>query len=277
MNIPTETEEEEVVYIYISLLPPLWKCSKPFPKNSRFRYTEKTMLHQEDYFSLDRFAHKALWQEKDPLWAPLIRLDAYLQNYVFSIGITIPRGVYLEREDLISIGPGTILEPGVMIQGPCVLGSGCVVRHGAYLRGPVLCGDYCAIGHSAEIKNAILLDSAAATHFSYVGDSIIGSFANLGAGVKCANLRLDRKEVSVSFSEEKTKTGLKKLGAIVGDRVQIGCNCVLNPGTLIGKDSVLGPLLDVRGTIPPQSSVSSQNAFKIDSRPLPLAGSFYVS
>ena len=180
------------------------------------------MLNREHYFSLGSFAHKALWQEEEPLWAPLTRLEAYLKNFPHKIAITIPPGVHLDRPELISIGAGTVLEPGVMIQGPCILGSGCVVRHGAYLRGFVICGNYCAIGHSAEIKDSILLDSAAATHFTYVGDSIVGSFANLGAGVKCSNLRLDRREIVISGIGEKQKTGLKKLGAIIGDRVQVG-------------------------------------------------------
>lgn len=208
------------------------------------------MAETRDFFSLDRFAHRDLWEEGQPVWSPLLALDAYLRRRSFQIEIEIPVGVHLDRPDLISIEKGTVIEPGVYIQGPCIIGKNCILRHGAYLRGGVLCGDYCAIGHCAEIKHAILLDYSAATHFTYVGDSIIGSGANLGAGVKCANLRLDRQDIL---------PGMKKFGACIGDRVQIGCNCVLNPGTLIGKESVVYPLLNFGGTIPPYSRMSGKS------------------
>lgn len=208
------------------------------------------MAEMEDFFSLTRFAHRDLWEEGKPIWSPLLSLDAYLRGKPFRIDIKIPEGVHLDRPDLISIEKGTVIEPGVYIQGPCIIGKNCILRHGAYLRGGVLCGDHCSIGHSAEIKHAILLDYSAATHFTYVGDSILGSWVNLGAGVKCANLRLDRRDV---------KPGMKKFGACIGDRVQIGCNCVLNPGTLIGKESIVYPLLNFGGTIPPHSRITGKS------------------
>lgn len=157
-----------------------------------------------------------------------------------------------------------MIEPGVYIQGPCIIGKNCVIRHGAYIREGVICGDYCQIGHSAELKHSILLNHACATHFVYVGDSILGNEVNLGAGVKCANLRLDRSEVVVAWNGKRVKTGLKKLGAIVGDRVQIGCNCVLNPGTLIGKESFSHPLLNLSGYIPPRSQMSAKGREPIE-------------
>ena len=140
-----------------------------------------------------------------------------------------------------------------------------MIRHGAYIREYVILGDQCQVGHSAELKHSILLDGAAATHFVYVGDSIIGNNANLGAGVKCANSRLDRDEVSVLWDNQKVKSGLKKFGAIVGDRVQIGCNCVLNPGTLIGKESFCHPLLNVGGYIPPKSVLKGERKLQMGS------------
>lgn len=204
----------------------------------------------EEFFSLSRFAHRELWEEGKPVWHPLLKLDSYLRGKTFQIEIKIPRGVFLDRPELISIGKGVVIEPGVYIQGPCIIGKECIIRHGAYLRGGVICGDHCAIGHSAEIKHSILLDYAAATHFTYVGDSIVGNRANLGAGVKCANLRLDRKEV---------KPGMQKFGACIGDRVQIGCNCVLNPGTLIGKESIVHPLLNFGGKFSSKSRVTGKS------------------
>ena len=204
----------------------------------------------DDFFSLGRFAHGSLWEKGKPVWGPLLALDGYLRKQSFRIEIKIPEGVHLDRADLIAIGKGTVIEPGVYIQGPCIIGKNCILRHGAYLRGGVLCGDHCAIGHSSEIKHSILFDYSAATHFTYVGDSILGSWANLGAGVKCANLRLDRQDV---------KPGMLKFGACIGDRVQVGCNCVLNPGTLIGKESVIYPLLNFGGVIPPNSRITGKS------------------
>lgn len=213
------------------------------------------------FFSLQRYAHRDLWREGEPVWSALHELKKYFESREeFRIEIEIPSGVHLERPELIAIGKGTILEPGVYIQGPCILGKGCVVRHGAYLRDSVLCGDGCAIGHSAELKNSILLDFANATHFVYVGDSIVGNRVNLGAGVKCANLRLDRKEIAVS----KVKTGLKKFGAVIGDRCQIGCNSVLNPGTLMGQESVCPGLVSLSGYIPPRSQIKQSRSWTIE-------------
>ncbi len=228
------------------------------------------MLEIEAYFSLGRFRHRSLWKEGAPLWDPLRWLDDYLSAQAFQIEIKVLPGVVLDRPEQIAIGPGTVIEPGVYIQGPCIIGKGCVLRHGAYLRDGVVCGDRCAIGHSAEIKHSILLDDAAATHFTYVGDSILGNGANLGAGVKCANLRLDRAEVSVFLEGKPMRTGLKKFGAMVGDRVQIGCNCVLNPGTLVGRESISHPLLNFGGTILPRSRISDEKKMKIEPIVAPL-------
>jgi NDP-sugar pyrophosphorylase family protein len=223
------------------------------------------MIEIESFFSLKKFAHKALWKEGEPVWSPLYVLDAYFEKKTYEIEIEIPLGVHLLRPELISIGKGTVIEPGVCIQGPCIIGKNCIIRHGAFLRDGVICGDHCAIGHSAEIKHAILLNYAHITHFTYVGDSIVGNWVNLGAGAKCANLRLDRRIVEVSFGAKKIKTGLKKFGAIIGDKVQIGCNCVLNPGTLMGKESVSYPLLNLGGYIPPWSRVVSDRPWRVES------------
>ena len=133
-----------------------------------------------------------------------------------------------------------------------------------FLREFVILGDQCVVGHTTEIKNSVLMNGSIAAHFCYVGDSILGSRVNLGAGVKCANLRLDRREVFVDFQGEKINTGLKKLGAILGEDVQIGCNCVLNPGTLVGKKSVIHPLLNVGGFIPSASQVRSERKWVVE-------------
>src|SRR3990167_6431138 len=217
----------------------------------------------EDYFSLERFAHRDLWEKDAPVWNPLLLLESYLKAQVFKIEIRIPKTVHLERPELISIGKGTVIEAGVSIQGPCIIGKGCVLRHSAYLRDGVICGDHSVIGHGTEVKHSILFDYVAATHLTYVGDSILGNGVNLGAGVKCANLRFDKREIIISYEERRIKTGLRKFGALIGDRVQIGCNCVVNPGTLIGKESVCYPLLNVGGVIPPRSRIIDRKSTRL--------------
>ena len=208
------------------------------------------MFETCEFFSLDDFSHGALWEKKDPVWMALHRLEKYLRSFFpYKKEIAIPPNVFLENADQIAIGEGTILEPGVLIQGPCILGKGCVIRHGAYLRGGVICMDRCVVGHGSEIKHSILLEGAQIAHLDYVGDSIIGKGVNLGAGVKCANLRLDRREVFVQGASGKIPTGLKKFGCVIGDRTQIGCNTVINPGTLIGPDCISYPLLTLQGTV----------------------------
>lgn len=217
------------------------------------------------FFSVTSFSHGDLWKKGEPLWYPLLILKEYLdQKKDYQIAISLPAGVFLDHPEKISIGEGTVIEPGVYIQGPCVIGKRCKVQQGAYIRGPFICGDECHIGHSAEIKNSILLNQSAATHFVYVGDSILGSQVNLGAGVKCANLRLDRRPISLQFEEKKYPTGLKKLGAIIGDRTQIGCNSVLNPGTLIGRESLSYPLMSINGYVPPRSQITPKGIHPLE-------------
>jgi NDP-sugar pyrophosphorylase family protein len=217
------------------------------------------------FFILDDFAHASLWQEGEPVWSALHNLKKYLlKQKLGNIQIDIPAGVHLVNPELISIGSGTVIEPGVMIKGPCIIGDRCMIAHGAYIRSNVILGNECVIGHSAELKHSILFNKARVTHFTYIGDSIIGNRANLAAGVKCANLRLDKAEVTVRFENTEVNSGLRKFGAIIGDDVQIGCNCVLNPGTILGKESVCYPLLNISGFIPPRSSVRSTREIQIE-------------
>lgn len=223
------------------------------------------MVPPEFFFSLKRFAYRSLWKEGEPVWSPLSILDEFLKRQMLGkIEIEIPKGVFLKNSETISIGEGTTIEPGAMIEGPCIVGKGCKIGHGALLRGGVICGDRCAFGHSAEIKHSILLDEVAATHFVYIGDSIVGNRANLSAGVKCANLRLNRANIEVCFEGQKIATGLRKMGAIIGDGAQVGCNCVLNPGVLLGRESVCYPLLNFSGYAPPRSLIKGSVGWKVE-------------
>ncbi|MEN9654117.1 MAG: hypothetical protein RL235_229 [Chlamydiota bacterium] len=218
-----------------------------------------------DFFDLSSFDHSDLWEPKGTPWSALEALSSYFTRcHLGAFASVISSGVHLVRPELIAIGPDVTIEPGAWIEGPCVIGAGCVIRHGAYLRGEVMLGRGCVVGHGTEIKHSILLNKAHAPHFCYVGDSIIGANVNLGAGVKCANVRLDRKMVSVMFAGRKMATRLKKLGAIIGDGAQIGCNCVLNPGTLIGPGAWVHPLLNVHGTIPARHRVQGTQSWTVE-------------
>lgn len=141
----------------------------------------------------------------------------------------------------IQLGKGVLIESGAMIKGPAVIGDHSEIRQGAYLRGYCLTGKRCVIGHTTEVKHSIFFNDAKAGHFAYLGDSILGNKANLGAGTKFANLRFLAGNVQVRTEQGLLDTGLRKLGAILGDRVQTGCNSVTNPGTLIGAEGILMP------------------------------------
>lgn len=203
------------------------------------------------FFNLSQFAHASLFEDDSFPWQVLQRLAAYLKSLPLGrLEGTLSPSAYFVNPEEISIGEGSIVEPGAYIQGPCVIGKRCVVRHGAYIRGNLLTGDDCVIGHDSEIKHAILLNKAHAAHFAYVGDSILGNQVNLGAGTKCANFKLDQTSINLHIEGRRIPTDMRKLGAIIGDRTQIGCNTVTNPGTLIGQAVRCYPCLNVEGFIP---------------------------
>jgi UDP-N-acetylglucosamine diphosphorylase / glucose-1-phosphate thymidylyltransferase / UDP-N-acetylgalactosamine diphosphorylase / glucosamine-1-phosphate N-acetyltransferase / galactosamine-1-phosphate N-acetyltransferase len=209
------------------------------------------LMTLNQFFSLEDFLHTGLFEGCQYPWEALAKLHAYLNSKKLGIiEIEVSPSAYLINPSQISIGAGTVIEPGAYIQGPCIIGKNCTIRHGAYLRGDVVVGDSCVIGHDTEVKHSIFLNDSSAAHFNYVGDSIIGNRVNLGAGVKCANLRLDHQPVHVVVQGERINTHLNKLGAIIGDGAQVGCNCVINPGTILGKNSFCFPCLNVYGFIP---------------------------
>jgi bifunctional N-acetylglucosamine-1-phosphate-uridyltransferase/glucosamine-1-phosphate-acetyltransferase GlmU-like protein len=146
----------------------------------------------------------------------------------------------------IEIGKGVLIETGAMIKSPAIIGDCNEVRQGAYLRGHIISGRGCVLGHTTEIKHAIFLNDAKAGHFNYIGDSILGNNTNLGAGTKFANLRFLEGNIFVEIEEKQIDTGRRKFGAILGDNSQSGCNSVTNPGTILGKDSLIMPNATVR-------------------------------
>jgi NDP-sugar pyrophosphorylase family protein len=146
-----------------------------------------------------------------------------------------------------------LVENGATIKGPAWIGNNCEIRSGCYIRENVIVGDGAVLGNSSEFKNSIIFNDAQIPHFNYVGDSVIGYKAHLGAGVILSNVRLDRKEISVKSETGLIATGLRKFGAIVGDRTEIGCSAVISPGTIIGRNCLIYPLTHFGGVLPENS------------------------
>lgn len=198
------------------------------------------MFQAADYLDLQQTEHLPLFEQGKQVWEALKQIETYLQ---FRLKPAI-HGQLIGRpfiSNQVYIGEGTVVDPGAYIVGPAWIGANCKIRHGAYIRENVIVGDNCVLGNSCEFKNCVLFNGAQVPHFSYVGDSILGHKAHLGAGVICSNVRLDQKNVSVRGDTETFDTGLRKFGAIVGDKAEVGCNTVLNPGSMIGRNSMIFP------------------------------------
>jgi len=205
----------------------------------------------EELFDLEGFAHRDLFDGVGNAWEALgERLEAYVRERARdALEGEVEPGAHVFGP--VYLAPGARIEAGAYVRGPAVLGPGTVVRHGAYLRENVLAGRDVILGHDTEVKNAVFLDQASAGHFNYVGDSILGRRVNLGAGVKLANFRVFPGDVKVLHPEGRlVDTGILKIGAILGDDVQIGCNAVTAPGTIIGRRTIVYALASVKGTVP---------------------------
>ncbi len=224
------------------------------------------MLQPTDFFDLEEFAHRELFSDCEFVWDALKRLKEYIQNVLKpEILGDVHEKAYLIGDD-IQIGKGTVVEPGAYIAGPAIIGENSVIRHDAYVRGNVLLGNNCVVGHSSEVKTAVLLNHGQSPHFNYVGDSILGNKTNLGAGTKLSNLKIVKDTVKVKIDGQVYDSGLRKFGAIIGDGSETGCNSVLNPGTLLGKGTLVYPNATVSGYIPPNSIVKLRQTLEVVTR-----------
>tara|TARA_B100001248_G_scaffold262723_1_gene261600 strand:+ start:7018 stop:7698 length:681 start_codon:yes stop_codon:yes gene_type:complete len=183
-------------------------------------------------------------------WEWLPKINEALASFDFSNHqghSEIPAGVHVTGD--VFIHPTVKLPPYAVIEGPTYIGANTEIRPGAYIRGKVIIGEGCVLGNACEYKNCLLMDQVQTPHYNYVGDSILGTGAHLGAGVILANLRLDQKEVAVKTEKGRIDTGLRKLGALMGEGAEVGCNAVLQPGTILGKKSIVFPTLAFSGTL----------------------------
>ena len=223
------------------------------------------MFKPEDLFDLEQTEHAALFAECEHAWEALSRIRSYLAEHLRPGLRNRCEGVAWIAED-VQVGEGTMVEDGAMIRGPAIIGRNCRIRHNAYLRGDVLVGDDCVVGNACELKNVLLFNGAQVPHLSYVGDSILGHRVHLGAGVKVSNLKLDGRNVVLEYEGRRIDTGLRKFGALVGDGSDIGCNVVLNPGSVIGRGASVYPGVNWRGVLPAGMIAKNRAAIEVTPR-----------
>ena len=222
------------------------------------------MLKANDFFTLSKDFHfKDSFSLNDAPWEWVAKIKDSLANFTFEkLAREIPSNLSIKGQ--VYIDPTVKLPPYGSIEGPCYIGKNTELRPGIYIRGNVIVGESCVLGNSCEFKNTLILDNAQIPHFSYIGDSIIGNKAHLGAGVICSNLRLDQKDIKTFDLERKSyDTKMRKLGAIVGDGVEVGCNSVLNPGSLLLAHSMVYPNTTFSGTLNSGEIAHSEQKFKI--------------
>ncbi|MBE6667114.1 MAG: UDP-N-acetylglucosamine pyrophosphorylase [Ruminococcaceae bacterium] len=182
----------------------------------------------------------------------------HISEIITELGSTLSPDEYRLMGENIWVAKDASVAPTAFINGPCIICRGAEIRHCAYIRGNAIVGSNAVVGNSVELKNCILFDCVQVPHFNYVGDSILGYKSHMGAGAITSNVKSDKSLVTVKFNDQKIESGLKKFGAILGDYVEIGCNSVLNPGTVIGSGSNVYPLSSVRGYVPQKSIFKSR-------------------
>ena len=181
-----------------------------------------------------------------------------IKEYIINLGKRLSDDYRLTNDNIWIHKTAKVAE-SASITGPCIIDEGAEIRHSAFIRGSAIIGKNSVLGNSCEIKNAILFDKVEVPHFNYIGDSILGYASHMGAGSITSNIKSDKKNVIIKNGEEKVETNLRKVGAFLGDNVEVGCNSVLNPGTIIGPNTNIYPLTSVRGVIPSNSIVKSMD------------------
>lgn len=174
-----------------------------------------------------------------------------IKAFILDIGKTLPRDEYDQHGEDVWVHKTAVLYPSALVKGPCVIGPKTEIRHGAFIRESALIGESCVVGTACELKNVILFDGVQVPHYNYVGDSILGYKAHMGAGAITSNVRADKQPVIIKLDDTQLETGRKKVGAFLGDEAEVGCNAVLNPGTVLGRRASVYPTASVRGVVPP--------------------------
>lgn len=183
----------------------------------------------------------------------------YINDFIIKLGNTLDIEKYEKVGENVWIAKTAKVAPTACINGPVIIGENAEIRHCAFIRGKAIVGEGAVVGNSTELKNVILFNKVQVPHYNYVGDSILGYKSHMGAGSITSNVKSDKKLVIVKNGKEQIETGLKKIGAMLGDEVEVGCGSVLNPGTVVGKNSNIYPLSSVRGVVPEKSIYKNKN------------------
>lgn len=202
-------------------------------------------LEIRELFDLEKTIAAELFEKAVYPWEVLPQISSFIKQ----LGRSLPEEEYEKRGEDIWIAKDAFVAPTASIQGPAIIGKGAEIRHCAFIRGSAIVGEGAVVGNSTELKNVILFNKVQVPHYNYVGDSILGYQSHMGAGSITSNVKSD-KSLVIIHGKENVETGLKKMGAILGDHVEIGCGSILNPGTIIGKNTNVYPLSMVRGVIP---------------------------
>ena len=202
-----------------------------------------------ELFDLTQTAARPLLETCEYPWQALEKIS----DFILALGASLPAEEYEHPAEDVWIAKDAVVFSSAYIHGPCIIGHGTEVRHSAFIRGSALVGDNCVVGNSTELKNVILFNNVQVPHYNYVGDSVLGFRAHMGAGSITSNVKSDKTLVVITDGTDRLETGRKKVGAMLGDGVEVGCNSVLNPGVILGRGSSVYPVSCVRGVIPPQS------------------------
>lgn len=206
-------------------------------------------------YNLEHTIAKELMEKYEYPWEAL----PHINDFIIEIGKILDEKIYEQKGENIWIAKSANVFPSAYIKGPVIIGENAEIRHCAFIRGKAIIGNNCVVGNSTELKNVILFDNVQVPHYNYVGDSILGYKSHMGAGSITSNVKSDKKLVIIKNEKEKIETGLKKVGAMVGDEVEVGCGSILNPGTVIGIHTNIYPLSSVRGFVPANSIYKNQN------------------
>ena len=209
----------------------------------------------QNLYDLSQTIASSLFKDVTYPWEVLPKI----KDFIIALGNTLDTHIYEKKGENIWISKSAKVAPTAYISGPVIIGEETEIRHCAFIRGNAIVGNHCVVGNSTELKNVILFNNVQVPHYNYVGDSILGYRSHMGAGSITSNVKSDKKLVIVKSGAECMETGLKKFGAMIGDNVEVGCNSVLNPGTVIGKNSNIYPLSCVRGIVPENSIYKNKN------------------